>query len=236
MKRQIFEFDESAFTDSWYGKKIRAYLNAYGAGYDFCRLYEADSGGYILVYNSTMTADGNFDKDELQGFINMLAPVTIEVSKRTPLQLGGEYTAYNKTLFRGVHRENNIDSDHIVKNAMLDKVYAVLEEGFGITEFEAWYTDSSHRIRHGVSDIFLYGSTTVTKLFDVDDYVFLSHIATGASDRGKGTARNLLYWLCGEYEKQGKEVYLYAKDERVSFYEGIGFEAVDSDIFYERLN
>ena len=235
MIRQIFEFDESVFTDSWYGKKIRAYLNAYGTGYNFCRLYEADSGGHILVYNSTMTADGNFDKEELQEFINMLAPVTIEASKCMPLQLDNEYTAYNKTLFRGVYRENNIDTAYIVKNAMLDKVYNVLEDGFRLTEFGAWYTDSSHRIRHGVSDIFLYRSTTVTKLFDIDNFVFLSHIATGTADRGNGTARNLLYWLCGEYKKQSKEVYLYAKDERVSFYEGIGFEAVDSDIFYERI-
>ncbi len=235
MIKQIFEYDNSDFTDSWYGKKIRAYLEAYGTGYDFCRLYKADSGGRILVYNSTMTADGEFDRDELHGFINMLNPVTVEVSKRIPLQLDESYTAYTKTLFKGVSRENNIDSGAVMKNSQLKDVYNILEESFGLTEFDAWYTDTSHRVRHGVSDIFLYGNTTVTKLFDVDNFVFLSHIATGTADRGKGTARNLLYWLCDECKKQRKDVYLYAKDERVSFYEGICFEAVDKDIFYEKI-
>lgn len=228
-------YDENiALSDSWYGKKIRAYLNAYGTKYDFCRLFGSEKGGYILVYNGTMTVDGNFDKDELNSFINMLVPVTIEVPRYITLQLENKYKKIRKTLFKAVSGENNIDLNYVKENTLLDKIFPILKEGFGITEYEAWYADISHRIRHGVSDIYLYKSTTVTKVFDIDGFVFLSHIATAKSGRGQGTAGNFLHWLCGEFEKQGKSVYLYARDERRTFYEQLGFIEIDSEFFYEK--
>ena len=220
------------FSDSWYGKKIRAYVSAYGLNYDFCRLYISDKGGKILIYNGTMTCDGEFDKGELESFAAMSSPVTIEASDSSFKPDG--YTAYRKTLFRCKACENSILMSEIKVNSSLDDVYKILEEGFGLNEYDAWYADTSHRIRHGMSEVYLWNSTTVTKLFDIDGYVFLSHIATGKSDRGKGRARQLLYYLCSEFEKQGKSVYLYAKDERVSFYEGIGFQPVSTEIFYEK--
>lgn len=231
MIKQITE-GNPVFSDSWYGKKIQAYVEAYGINYDFCRLYSSDKGGMILVYNSTMTCDGAFDKGELDSFISILDPITLEISD--PLFKPERYEEIRKTLFKGISAENAVNSENIIVNSCLNDVYAVLEEGFGLTEYDSWYADTSHRIRHGMSDVFLWHSTTVTKLFDVKDYVFLSYIATGKADRGKGRARQLLYYLCGEYHKQGKEVYLYAKDERVSFYEGIGFKPVSTEIFYEK--
>lgn len=228
-------YDENiTLSDSWYGKKIRAYLNAYGTKYDFCRLFGSERGGYILVYNGTMTADGDFDANELSGFVNMLAPVTIEVSRQMALYLDGSYKQVNKTLFKAVRGENNVDLDSVKQNVLLDKIFPILKDSFGITEYEAWYADVSHRIRHGVSDIYLYKSTTVTKVFDIDGFVFLSHIATAPECRGQGTAGKFLHWLCGEFEKQGKSVYLYAKDERRTFYEQLGFIETDNEVFYEK--
>lgn len=233
MIKQVYD-ENITLPDSWYGKKIRAYLNAYGTKYDFCRLFGSERGGYILVYNGTMTADGDFDESELNGFINMLSPVTIEMSRGAALHIGNEYKRINKTLFKAVSGENNIDVSCVNQNTLLDNIFPILKEGFGITEYEAWYVDISHRIRHGVSDIYLYKSTTVTKVFDIDGFVFLSHIATAKSGRGQGTAGNFLHWLCGEFEKQGKSVFLYAKDERRTFYEQLGFIEADKEVFYEK--
>lgn len=224
--------NDISFSDSWYGKKIQAYVMAYGLDYEFCRLYASDKGGMVLVYNSTMTCDGEFDAGELEGFVSMLSPVTIEAETMDFVPEG--YKAYRRTLFKCVPHSSDIVSAEVKSNTELDTVFKILEEGFGIKEYDAWYADTSHRIRHGVSETFLWNSTTVTRLFDIDDFVFLSYIATGKADRGKGRARQLLYHLCGEFEKQGKTAYLYAKDERVSFYEGIGFHPVSCDIFYEK--
>ena len=231
MIRQITE-ECPVFSDSWYGKKIHAYVEAYGLSYDFCRLYSSDQGGMMLVYNSTMICDGNFDKNELEEFVSILDPVNIEVSDNFFKPVG--YEKIRKTLFKGTADENSVRAEEVKVNTCLDDVYVILEESFGLKEYDMWYADTSHRIRHGMSDVFLWNNTTVTKLFDVNNYVFLSCIATGSKDRGKGRARQLLYYLCSEFEKQGKSVYLYAKDERVSFYESIGFKPVSSEIFYEK--
>lgn len=228
-------YDENvSLTDSWYGKKIRAYLNAYGTKYDFCRLYSSESGGNILTYNGTITADGDFESDELSGFISILNPTTVEVPNGQALKLDKSYKASKIILFKASKNFNDIKLNGVKQNILLDKIFPILNESFGITEYESWYVDISHRIRHGVSDIFLFKTTTVTKVFDIDNFVYLSYIATAKCDRGRGNAGKLLHMLCGEYIKQGKSVYLYAREERRSFYESIGFIPEKNEILYEK--
>lgn len=232
MIKRIFETDVR-LSETYYGYKIRSLLDAYGTSYDFCKLYKNDVGGTILIYNSTMTADGSFDKNELEGFIQMLDPVTVEVSDDILLTLDDDYVRTERTLFRapkGLSCEESLD---VKCSRFIADSFPIISEAFGINEFDEWYVDISHRIRHGISDIFLYKTTTATKAFDINGFVFLSHIATANSDRGQGNASRLLKWLCEKYEKECKEVYLYSKPERYTFYRSLGFEKILRDIVYE---
>lgn len=231
--KQIYDTD-IVLSGSWYGRKIRSCLDAYGTNYDFCRLFAADSGGYILIYNSTLTVDGDLDADELSRFVSAASPVNVEVPQNIKLRLGNDYKEIQKTLFRCKGGKSSIRYSDVKVNEQVRDIFPILEEGFGLNDFDMWYVDIMHRIRHGISDVFAYESTTLTKLFDIDDHAFIALVATAAADRGKGRARELLYTVCGELEKQGKKVYLYARDERVSFYESIGFEPVSREIFYEK--
>lgn len=221
-------------SDSYYGYKIRSYLNAYGTSYDFCRFYENDIGGAILIYNGTMVADGKFDNEELDGFIEMLSPVTVEIPSDIGFVPSGDYIPCERTLFKAVDIPCSDEALDVKHNTFIADSFPILSEAFGIDEFDAWYVDISHRIRHGVSDIYLYETTTVQKAFDIDGFVFLSHIATAKNDRGKGNAARLLNWLCGELRKERKEIYLYSKKERYTFYRLLGFQKVTTDIVYER--
>lgn len=233
MIRQIFDVSGVSFSDSYYGKKIRSLLCAYGVKYPFCRLYEC-IGGYFLIYESSLIADvNNADVKELSEFIVMVKPVSVEISGEVCLRLGNEYTSKRRTLFQGVKNDNNINEVGLTVNTSLGKCYDILCESFGITEYEAWYADISHKIRHGVSNIWLYDNTTVTMQFDVGGFVFVSHIATSKSGRGKGTARNLLYYLCSKFEDETKKIHLFALDERTSFYIDIGFLPLYGDCLYE---
>ncbi len=236
MIKQIFDISGVKLTDSYYGRKIRAGLEAYGTKYDFCRLFQSESGGHMLIYNSSVTVDGNFNTEELSEFTEMLDLLTIEVSSDLTLHLCKAYQAIPRTLFKAVPGKNDILKNDVKLNTLLDRIYPILKESFGIDEFDMWYTDISHRIRHGISDIYLYKSTTVTKEFDIDGFVFLSHIATAEEERGKGTAGNLLRLLCGEFESQGKGVYLYAEEKSRGFYKMLGFSEVYEDIIYEKMN
>ena len=51
------EVERGALSLDWYGRKILAYLDAYGAGYDFCRFYVCQEGevtGYLMHLNATL--------------------------------------------------------------------------------------------------------------------------------------------------------------------------------------
>lgn len=233
--KRIFDTDIK-LSESYYGYKIRSLLNAYGTSYDFCKLYTNEEGGMILTYNSTLIADGSFDKSELDGFIEMLCPITVEVPADICLDLSNEYVQTERTLFKapkGLYCGDEIDVKH---NAFVADCFPIISEAFGITEFDEWYVDISHKIRHGVSDIYLYKTTTAAKAFDVNGFVFLSHIATASADRGQGNAARLIKWLCEKYEKECKEVYLYSKRERYTFYQSLGFEPILTDTVYEIMN
>ena len=232
MIKRIFDTNIK-LSESYYGYKIRSLLNAYGTSYDFCKLYTNEDGGAILTYNSTMIADGNFDENELDGFIEMLCPITVEAPADIHLNLSDDYIQTERALFKapkGLYCGEEIDVKH---NAFIADCFPIISEAFGINEFDEWYVDISHKIRHGVSDIYLYRSTTATKAFDINGFVFLSHIATASADRGQGNAARLIKWLCEKYEKECKEVYLYSKKERYTFYQSLGFEKILTDTVYE---
>ena len=229
--RQIYSPEEIKQTDSYYGRKIRAYIAAYGTGYDFCRLYADDNNGAVLVYNSLAVVDAD-KSDELDEFIEMISPVTVEAPIKTSLAINDNYKRIHRTLFRVMPNEDFIDGI----NAMppLDEVYKILAECFDDIDYEMWYTDASHRIRHGISRIYLYGRTTAELAFYDDGFAFLSHIATALDGRGKGAARALVGHIAGTLEKQN--TYLFARDFRRSFYESFGSKAVGEDILYQIEN
>lgn len=230
--KRIFDTDIK-LSESYYGYKIRSLLNAYGTSYDFCKLYTNEEGGTILTYNSTLIAGGSFDESELDGFIEMLCPVTVEVSTNIRLDLSSDYIQTERTLFKAPKNLSCGEEIDVKHNAFMAECFPIISEAFGITEFDEWYVDISHKIRHGVSDIFLYKTTTITKAFDINGFVFLSHISTASADRGQGNAARLIKWLCENYEKECKEVYLYSKKERYTFYQSLGFEPILTDIVYE---
>lgn len=228
-------FDEDIRpTASLGGRKILAYFNAYGTKYDFCRFFASDKGGYALVYNGVITLDGDFDREELEGFISIANPYAVEMSSNIALHIGDNYRRYEVKLYgySGGREMYNLLDVRINKDYA--EVYRILGESFGMSDFPAWYTDLSHKVRHGVSNMYLYKTTTATSYFEAEDTVFLSHIATAIPDRGKGRAGELVRYLCGKYSCSGKKIYLCCTDERKTFYEMLGFTYVKDEFVYRK--
>ncbi len=233
MIRQIYDGIPELVSDSYYGRKILAAYKAYGAGYDFCKFYSCKDG-IIHIYNTSMVIDGNIDVSETEMFINMTKPFAIEMSRRETLHFDSTYVRKNRTLFRVKSGDTDIDINDVKVNDCTDKCFEILSKSFeNMGSYDAWYVDISHKIRHNVSNLYLFDSTTVTQQFNINGFIFLSHIATAPEARGRGTARRLLYCLGKEAEKRGGEAYLFALDHRRSFYESIGFEPVYEDTLYE---
>lgn len=231
--KQIFEITPDDVTDSYYGRKILAAFYAYGGNYDFCKFYSC-GGGIIHIYNTIMAIDGNVNCTETEMFINMAKPVAVEVNCKIPLQLDEQYQKKHRTLFHVKSGKTDINRSAVKVNSCTKKCFEILNESFdNMLSYDDWYVDISHRIRHHVSKLYLYEGTTVTQQFNINGFIFLSHIATAKSQRGRGTARKLLRLIGREAEEHSENAYLFALDHRRSFYETIGFEPVAEDILYE---
>ena len=231
-------FDE--ISKDHYGRRFRALLNAYTMEYDFCRFYKVSQGeknAYFVVLNSamTITSVNEIDMNEIVMFIQMHEICTIEMPRFMAEKLTFDgYELIERVLFE--FKDSCFPKNMLVEtNPKLDDVFNILKHGFNLDGcYDLWLTDSSHQIRHNVSKIFLYENTTATMYYNIDNIAFYGQIATSPSSRGKGYARDLLYWLENEMSNNGVTGQLFAKPNRIGFYKELGFKEIYRDIFLER--
>lgn len=249
--RSDSELDRELLMKTLSGRKMLAYMKAYGAGYDFCRFYKVtdeygDGGsGYMFIINSTLIICGDGvlgATEELQIFVNMNEPFRIEGDQKIlrGITLGDRYQRLNRTVFELIPDENSYKfaEEHVNFNPNLPDVYNILSDGFpNIADFSLWYTDTSHRCRHGISRVFTYRDcTTASVIFDIGGEALIGQVATRVSARGSGYAREFLKWLALWLNGLGKRAYLLALDVRVSFYREIGFREAEHEIVLERID
>lgn len=242
------DFDRQLLLKTLSGRKILAYLKAYGTGYDFCRFYKITDGngkGFMFILNSTLIicADENLKAgEEIELFVNMNLPFRIEGTQHilNNIRMPEVYQKLNRTIFELIPDEipEKSVAEYVDMNPNLKDVYNILSEGFpNISEFSLWYTDTSHRCRFGISRTFTYrNSTTASAVYDIEDVVLVGQVATTTTARGQGYARDFLKWLAGFFSSLGKKSYLMALDIRVSFYREIGFKEVEKEIVLERID
>ncbi|MBQ8298247.1 MAG: N-acetyltransferase [Ruminococcus sp.] len=240
------ELDKSLLKQSLSGKKLLSYVKAYGMGYDFCRFYEVsdeNGKGFMFIINSALIicADEKLEvTEELKMFVEMNLPFRIEGNQRIlhGLSDSGHYQILNRTVFELVPDESTAKfcEQYVDFDPKLTEVYKILSEGFpNIADFSLWYTDTSHRCRHGISRVFTYkGCTTASAAFDIDNEVLIAQVATKIDSRGSGYAREFLKWLAEFFNNLGKRAYLLALDIRVSYYREIGFKEIEREIVLER--
>ena len=156
------------------------------------------------------------------------------------IKLSDRYQVLNRTIFELTTDDSPLESieEQVDFNPKLPEVYKILSEGFpNIADFSLWYTDTSHRCRHGISRVFTYRNcTTASAIFDIGSTVLIGQVATTLSARGRGYAREFLRWLAKFFNGLGKRAYLLALDVRVSFYEEIGFKIAGREIVLERVD
>lgn len=242
------ELDRNLLMKTLSGKKMLSYMKAYGPNYEFCRFYKItdETGcGFMFIINSTLIicTDGKWRANqEINLFISMNLPFRIEGDNSIiqEINLPERYQRLNRTIFELIPDDSPLESieEHVEFNPKLTDVYAILSEGFpNIADFSLWYTDTSHRCRHGVSKVFTYrNSTTASVMFDIGSAVLIGQVATTAAARGRGYAREFLKWLAKFLNGLGKRAYLLALDVRKSFYEEIGFREAGREIVLERID
>lgn len=116
----------------------------------------------------------------------------------------------------------------IVKNPHLPSVYALLKDHFeGISDFNAWYPDASHRVRHDCSRVACVCDgqqviSTAMTVAEIDTAAIIGQVATHPDHRRKGLAGRCIKSLISTCE--GKTLYILPANENARLlYEKLGF-------------
>lgn len=238
-----------------YTRRIMSHYFAYGVGYDFCKFYfiredeNSENDAVISIFNASMVVSvfeghklSDNDISELSTLIYMTKPLTVELdyaySEKLSNIISDEYNIFERTMFEFMCK-NHIPMLDVNETPKLDDVYSILATSFPAIKnsYSLWLTDTSHRVRKGLSQSFtLEGCSSATIQYIIDGIAFVGHVATIPEERGKHYARELLYWLGERLNEDGFSVQLFARSYNVSYYTEIGFMPIYNDIVLERKN
>ena len=227
IKQIYFQEDFSKLSKSSVeAQKIRALLLAYGTKYDFCRFFASKNLIIARFYDDFIISDnGEFDFDELCEFLNFSGFSRIFCSENVGENLRGNLkfncTKLNLMSFSGFFSNSDNITYENLRQLSLYEAYEVLKTSFEI-DFEPWYLDMSHRIRHGISQIYGNESSVLVVQHNLCGEALLSQIATIPEKRGNGRASGLISAVCSKLCES--KIYLLCEDRLLPFYEKIGFE------------
>ena len=205
--------------------RINAYYRAYGTGYDFCTFYDGDNmlalyyGGELYVH-----CNENGDLQSIITFSEMLGAKAVmsdiklsEKSEQLYIMTSDKMpTAHGNDRLKAEFTED------------YRKVFGILKSGFSLSDnqFDDWYADTCHRVRHGVSRLIVMYSgdipvATATILFSDDKECFLSHIAVRQDMQKNGIGKALLYSTAQLLDN--RKITLACKKNVRQFYINCGF-------------
>lgn len=206
-------------------QKIRALCRAYGFEYDFCRVYAQGERAFLSLLDGSavLWAAQGADFGELADFLRMNGFSELfcggEAARELSARLG--LAPRQALLMRFDGRTQEFPVDY---SPQLSDVYAIVGQAFGM-EFEPWYLDLSHRIRHGVSTAALAGRSALVIQHRANGEALLSQVATDPLYRGQGSASKLILGVCAALSPD--RVFVLCERRLEGFYARLGFTVQD---------
>lgn len=209
--------------------RIFSQLLAYGTGERFLehwvQLEDNKPRAVISRMDGNITIFCESANDELLEFIEAVGYNTVLADKKLfPQYWSGE------VLMKLVGKSKTEASDNIEFNPTIREIYSVLErcrgEGFEVPDFDSFYPDMSHRVRHNLSRVLAYrldGQAIACCMTsaETDNCAIISGAACLPEYRGRGYASELVAKIV---EALGnKDVFVFCREELVGFYNRLGF-------------
>lgn len=223
IKRAFFPDELAALPKSGIeAQKIRALLLAYGTKYDFCRFFFSENiilcemDGCLVI--SELSED--FDVRELADFVSFCGFSEIFCSERLGERLAKNIRCNVEKINLMCFHGERVFNGELEKSPPLDKLFKIIKSSFDI-DYGPWYTDMSHRIRHGVAKARTLDGSALIVQHDLNGEALLSQIATLPECRRQGNAARLIRVVCGELSESS--VYILCTDTLRPFYEKVGF-------------
>ena len=138
------------------------------------------------------------------------------------------------------------DSIYKVESNMrnLKTVYDILcaenDDTEMLPDFESYFLDMSHRIRHGTARVYVvtnkFGEavSTASVLASSKTAAVVGCVATDYDNRNRGYASALIAYVTGKELSQNRTVFLH-REKQISVYEKIGFKTIGSWTEYRHV-
>lgn len=222
-----------------YSIRILSLLNAYGCKYPFARFYrQVNSCGKVSAILSvldkdfTLSFDNEFaDKDEIKEFLSVIGFETLLCDESLHIDVPYEYGVVMKT-YKKIKTSCNYDEVNKY-NYLLDLYNFIECDG---NNFDSWYVDISHRIRHNSAKAFtlnvdnqIVSSVILSSIYQ--NNAIITGVRTNPKFRKKGYGSALVSTICSNVVG---DVYLMReKDKNESFYKKLGFENIGNWRIYK---
>lgn len=206
-------------------QKIYALLLCYETKYDFCRFYASENAVIASLYGDHVVCEtggcnlDDRDFEELAEFFSFCGFSEIFCSEKVGERLSEKLECTRKKLNLMRFCGNSVPRG-TEKTPPLSEIYGVLKTAFEI-DYEQWYLDMSHRIRHGITQFRRLDGAVLAIQHNLNGNALLSQIATSPELRGQGRASRLIKAVCGELSDSS--VFVLCEDGLLSFYQRLGF-------------
>lgn len=203
----------ASFTPDVFTGKIKALCEAYGFSYPFLKFFRSERAVMAFYYASAVIC-GECDEETAE-FCNISGISDLLVAH------GGSPDSIACIM---EYRRAACGSSCALKtDTPYEKVYDILKDGFTI-DFDSWYTDTCHNVRHGISEIYtLENKATAAKMFSIDGIALLSLVAVKNEHKGKNYGRRIVEAAAERLSPENR-IYVICEKALVPFYEKCGFE------------
>lgn len=224
---EIFSFSKSDI----YAIRIKALLKSYGTSYDFAKFYICFSdydepcaiissldNDFTLSY-SMLTQD---NADEICAFITSIG--------YNSLLTDSEFVITGTKYDSGIVMQASKRYDFPLTDATINEYPKLMDlfnlDSYDKWDFEAWYVDLSHRIRHGTAKAYSLNindeiiSSAVYSSIYKDDAI-LTSVETVPEYRGLGWASQLVSYMLGDIK--GNVYLMREENKNEQFYLKLGF-------------
>lgn len=213
--------------------RIFSQLLAYGTGERFLehwvQLEDNEPRAVISRMDGNITIFCESADDELLEFIEAVGYNTVLADKELfPQYWSGEI------LMKFVGKPETEIFDNIDFTPTIREIYFILEkcqgEGFEVPDFDSFYPDMSHRIRHNLSRVLAYRldgqaiACCITSA-ETNNCAIISGVACLPEYRGKGYASRLIAKIAESLGK--RDIFVFCREELIGFYSRLGFSNID---------
>lgn len=215
--------------------KIKALLDAYGMGYDFMSFYADEEGDIVVSVQDNASTVYMTSQDKTEQVAEFLKMISNDILAEYPLVLDG----YKEEI-------GNIYYCDDISEIQLEEISHDIKDGYGVLSevfphsvndknFDKWYTDTSHRIRHNMSKIYTHrGVCSGTAYCNVNGMMLIAQLGTLSEARKQGLAKKMIHHIATD-QPEVEMISLLSQDEiSDKFYERNGFSFAGHWYYYTR--